>query len=1640
MDTQHHHHEAANSPFNNYDEHWVKTNDNELLEEYAEKQPAVPVKRPFYKKKKYWIICSVISAIIIVVVVLLIIFVAFPKIAQSLMNQSKIDVNTAQISFSKPSSLESQTYSKRDGGDNMNTTFYMNMESSLKNTGPFSADIKFHNPINVLYKDQILGDIWLYNNTHISGGHGSLNAMTPFVIRDEAAFASFAKDMLAVDEFKWILKGKLDITALTRTATVDLNKEITLNGMNGFPNVKINSFQMPGDDPTGGILVELGTVLTSPSPIGVQLGTIAMAIGYDGISLGTVKAENVQLQKGDNNIPLKGTLVPHNDTATLDKIGTLFSNYVAGKTSNTSAIGISCAPDGVNPISWLSEGFKTVKLNVALGAPEPLKIIQSVSMGYLDLKFDSNTPYAPLVNAPIVNANFQIPFGFSLNITEVNQNITMAINTSSTETADFAVLQVPFVPAISDQNAGTLQFGIKDSNIAGITGKEQIFNKYTYELTASNNYTFMISGNASTKTNTPIGPITLGGIQFTVPTQLHGLQFLNSSATVINSLDVTGGTTENLLLSINVTMTNPSDFSISTGDVSFIMGSDGTDLGVVTLQNLTLARGNNQVSASATFDPKSSDVGQNLLSTFVMGQDNSVIISGYANSTNIASLVDSLSAISLGSTLPGLKTALIQGGRLTVRSDVIQTGLVDVTVSIANPFSAGLSINKVVAAATYTGMPIGNIDQDISSSPFVIPGKSVAKSQALSMTMNVEPASVALLLRTLAKNSNLDTHALDALLGLGGFQIAGQEYVDASPDLFSSFNISSYVMNAMKALKVDLTLSSGIDIGQYSNDLAFSQRDVAIASDSSVTMLIPIVGQPIVQQIVDGSVLSFDTIILSAPTNNDFTVQMKGKIANAGPMDATIMFPTPLNVAWEGMTLGQVSMPDINSKAGVGASFDVTGKFTIKNTDDMASFATFMINNGAFEWEITTQDVSVNALGYTFSKITMQKYVTLSGANGFKDAVTINKFDLPSNDPAGGITLTAETTIKNPSQVGFNLSGVAFESSYKGTVLGPLGSNGAAVFPPQGTASISLKGRLVPQKGEGLKAVAEIFDNYLSANDSIINVKGVSGSGPNGVVNWLSTAFKTLTIPNVVMPGPKVKPQLIPGITMKQMTLDLTKDPWAPPTSSSNVEAQLKSPFGFPLSVSQLEMNVMAQYQGADVASLNVPAQKAITSPSGLVSTQFSDIPFKVQNKEIFTGFVQLLTMSPSVTFGLKGTSNAIAETAIGAISLHDIGFNVDTALAGFANFGGSVKTNSIVIAGGTPEYTLVNLGFSMANPSNITINVGDINFDVIMNESGSVVGRVYVENVIIPPGLTEYTGEMHLGEKTTDKKSIGQLFSNYLTSANTSLTITGSSESTKIAPLVPALSSVKLNTEMSGIAANLISQIQVKGSLLGMLSRKEATSVVSLANPMDAPYQIKSVQASVTFTPSSATIPSFTVGTIDYQLPNPVTVPAKGTATSDEWPVVVGEASASQLLALITDKNKYLDVQQNVTVIVGKGYETEMYYYQNKVPFSISFGSLLEIGITPDQIAGMELPSNITEQGLHSILAGKGTTSTATAATSSTVTATTIVTTTTDSSQTSKDSMTEALPTKTEQEKSAPTSTETFTTTANGVKFKLPF
>lgn len=78
------------------------------------------------------------------------------------------------------------------------------------------------------------------------------------------------------------------------------------------------------------------------------------------------------------------------------------------------------------------------------------------------------------------------------------------------------------------------------------------------------------------------------------------------------------------------------------------------------------------------------------------------------------------------------------------------------------------------------------------------------------------------------------------------------------------------------------------------------------------------------------------------------------------------------------------------------------------------------------------------------------------------------------------------------------------------------------VLPPEGQVTSHLAGRMVPQSGDGLNVIGQLFSEYLAADNITLSVKGesVQPTGASSPVTWLSDAFQTLTLA-VTLPGQK---------------------------------------------------------------------------------------------------------------------------------------------------------------------------------------------------------------------------------------------------------------------------------------------------------------------------------------------------------------------------------------------------------------------------------------------------------------------------------------------------------------------------------------
>lgn len=382
---------------------------------------------------------------------------------------------------------------------------------------------------------------------------------------------------------------------------------------------------------------------------------------------------------------------------------------------------------------------------------------------------------------------------------------------------------------------GTITITIEDNPliVPSTSDHHEQFSAFNVNLTQQTESGFRLVGQARAVANLSIGTITLDPIKFDVPSQLNGLDGLRN-ATTIESVDVLGGTSESLTLAINVSIHNPSNLNLRTGNLTMQLYRGEDYMGTALLPNLNLTMGENSIQGTAAFDPNASDGGIETLNDFVGGigkaifylsslclssadlrvADVATVIKGFENSTEIASLLDAFKTLSLGATLPGLQSKLLDSAALTILDTTgITNNISHVSVVLANPFTAALGVTSIESTVTSHGLTLGTIT---SSEAFTSDGRSTTTSPELDLNMNLEPSVIFSLLRALAADQGMETDQIDGIMQIGGIQPVqtyGRRDVLATRNIYTNFNLPSYVDQAFSNLTSNVTLSAGVKIG-----------------------------------------------------------------------------------------------------------------------------------------------------------------------------------------------------------------------------------------------------------------------------------------------------------------------------------------------------------------------------------------------------------------------------------------------------------------------------------------------------------------------------------------------------------------------------------------------------------------------------------------------------------------------------------------------------------------------------------------------------------------------------------------------------------------------------------------------------------
>ncbi|KIJ67573.1 hypothetical protein HYDPIDRAFT_180379 [Hydnomerulius pinastri MD-312] len=1393
---------------------------------------AAAPKPPLYKRR-WFIITSIIGACLGIALLFIILFPVVKAIIQDVVNKTQLDITTAAIT--NPS----------------NSSFTLTMQGIVSHTGIFSASIAFTQPVNVSWIDgttKVPIGFMVLHTLYAKNKRATINDTTIFNITDQEAFGRFTSAMITSQNFTWQLESySLSVQAekFPTAHGISFNKMVTINGINNFAGqVLLQDLQLPSDNPAGGINFVAVTQLTNPSPFALDLGTVVFDLSYQGVYMGTGTGANTHLAPGNNSISLTGVLVRQTTPSSLAAVSQLFTNYINFESSPVIAAGKSTLQSDGTVISWLSQGLQSLQLDVPFKSTTPINPIRTIEIGTLALDFTPETAWTPRTDSNSVHASMELPFGFGVSISEIQNQFNIVKNGSNV-----AGLATPLGASTSSisvlgptDTQGQIDITISDGTLNTTDEEHGSFSAFNAELTDSEITEFLMVGNSRAVANTSIGQITLDPIKVNVSTSLNGLRGLKGYTT-IGSVDVLGGTQQALNLGIDVSIFNPSSLQLATGDLTLQLQKGGAVLGTALMPNLTLYTGNNSLSSTSDFQPNNSPQGMETLNDFVGGTDVELAIVGYSGSTQVPSLLQAFETLDITATLPGLKSSLLSSGALEILPTTFhENNISHVTVNLVNPFTASFDITKITSTVTSHGLNLGSIE---TATSFSSAGKSTTTSPPLDLNMNFDPATLFTLTRVLAVQAGLDPAPLDGVVQLGGYSYVTATNADSSPvnrrgNIYTGFNLPSFVDSAFKQLRSDVQLSTELTIGEYATTLNYTQLSVPIATDSSLNLILPVLAQPIVQKIVGGTVLGVDTVVITDPQQTSFGTQLKGSITNAGPFDATISFGNGLTVSWNGQPLGVMKLSDVNVVGDVGATLDAQTTFEVADVDHLTSFTKVLLNEESFQWDISGE----NLTGIEVSGISLpSKSVTLKGFNGLKNGVKINSFDLPANDPAGGIQLTIQSEVTNPSQVGIELSSIAFNTFANGVEIAPVSSSSSVTLAPQSTSPLALAGRLIPQNSsEGLAVVSAIFNNFIHGLDSDVTVQG-AGAGPSDVT-WLNEGMQTLqiatTLPN------QGKQNIIKSITLEQMELLFTEDTAYNPMSSSNATtAAFNLPFNFPVDITSLSQNITVGFNGQSFAELVIPNAPSTTDvQSRIIYLTFSNVPFAVYGDQhsVFDSFVAATTLGNMQTLALSGAANAAASTAVGVLSLSDINFSVDSSIAGLQGLTAKPATvANLDVNHGYTDYLLIKVDTALYNPRDETIGSADLS------------------NMIIQPGAISYPTDVHYSPQGSSETAAGQaMLENYLQGVDSNTVIMGSTSSTPIESLQSALSQIKLSpVTIPALHQNLIGSASLEFPT-DIAQTGIASTSFTLSNPFTASINLLELSATATFQ-------NLTVGTISH-------------------------------------------------------------------------------------------------------------------------------------------------------------------------------
>ncbi|RKP27862.1 hypothetical protein SYNPS1DRAFT_26503 [Syncephalis pseudoplumigaleata] len=580
--------------------------------------------------------------------------------------------------------------------------------------------------------------------------------------------------------------------------------------------------------------------------------------------------------------------------------------------------------------------------------------------------------------------------------------------------------------------------------------------------------------------------------------------------------------------------------------------------------------------------------------------------------------------------------------------------------------------------------------------------------------------------------------------------------------------------------------------------------------------------------------------------------------------------------------------------------------------------------------------IDLQAHGLRLSDLPFEKTVPVEGLRGLKK-MDIEQLDLPRNHPQGGIEMAVTMNIGNPAQTVLHMPALTFAAFYHRMQLSELTTQAWSLAP--GDNRVVFTGRMLPQSGANITLMNEFMSSYMAGNTTTIAVRGANNATA-GRVAWLDGALERLALQATVPGMPESGRDLIRQISRMDLDLDFTQphSAYHPPVHGRVLVPLHKLPFGFPLQIDALGLDVDFGHEHASFARLHLPPtpvdMRKVNETTTLLAFNLSHSRLDALSGRArqFEAFMTSMLLQPAVNLSLSGVSTVGMSTAVGALTVSALPVKLTSRLTGMDGFRHAPLTISqLSIVDGTEEMLTLGMHVVMVNPTDIRCRFPWLRL-MFGPHANTTIGEVLTSNVDLSPGNTTLVARSSIARPQTaaQRQMLSRFFSNYLTQEEVAVHVQGHPNATGVPSLAPALQQLQLTGRLPGLRNDPL----LRHAALHLLWNPAVT--LTMYNPIPG-INITLWEVEATVMKDNATI-----GGNHWQfsnnattgLPPPIVLPPQQEVVADHLPV---KASSYGYKIIRDAVNGSMNVDVNITTTVTLGqFPLTMHWLQPNVTVDV--------------------------------------------------------------------------------------------------------